>query len=82
MAQADLANPPSRLDRILFSLPLIGRIAREIAADVDNFFWLLPVVVLGLVLAVMTWGLAALTIAALCLVPLMFVFFVAISWPS
>ncbi|MGA0541581.1 hypothetical protein [Neotabrizicola sp. VNH66] len=82
MAQAAaVPAAPSRFDRILFSLPIIGIFARDIARDVNNVFWFLPILILGLVLAVQAWGLAALTIFALCLVPMMFLFFVAITWP-
>ena len=73
--------PASRFDRILFALPVIGIFARDIARDVNNVFWFLPILILALVLAVMTWGPAALVVAALACVPLMFAFFVAISWP-
>ncbi|GEM_PF-6218661 len=38
--------------------------------------------ILGEVVAFMTWGPVALTMSALVLVPLMFIFFVSISWPG
>ncbi|VDC33033.1 hypothetical protein [Pseudogemmobacter humi] len=63
-------------------LPVLGRIAREIDEDTNTIFWLLPVVVLALVVAVQLWGWAALTMAALAMVPLVFAFFIAISWPG
>ncbi len=47
----------------------------------EMVLWLVPVLLLGLVLAIKTWGIFALTLAALPAVPLMFVFFIAISWP-
>lgn len=60
--------------------PLSGK-----AASTDNvvemILWMVPVVLLGLVLAVKTWGMVALTMFALPLVPLMFFFYIAISWP-
>lgn len=79
-----LAEAPARrplFDRILFALPVVGLFARAIDRDVNAFFWLLPIIVLGIVLAVQTWGFAALTMVALACVPLMFAFFVAVCWP-
>ncbi|NPD16237.1 hypothetical protein HOY34_13630 [Xinfangfangia sp. D13-10-4-6] len=74
---------PSRgiLRRIPVLGPVFDRVRREIAQDINNIFWLIPVLVLGMVLAIQTWGLAALAMAALAMVPVMFAFFVAISWP-
>lgn len=43
--------------------------------------WLVPTLLLALVLAVKTWGFVALTLAALPLVPVMFVIFVWITLP-
>lgn len=68
--------------RILYSTPVIGRIAREIAQDVNNVFYLLVVVITLEVLGVLLWGPVVLTLTALVLVPLMFLFFVVISWPG
>ena len=68
-------------DRILYRIPVIGLFARAIAQDVSAFFYVLPVFLLGLVLAVQTWGLVALTLTALTCVPLMFLFFIAVTWP-
>ena len=62
-------------------LPLIGWIARDIGRDVNIFFYLLTIAVTVLVLAVKTWGLVALTMAALPMVPVMFGFFIWISLP-
>lgn len=72
---------PSRAGRLLFALPLIGAFARDIERDVENVFWLLPILVLTMAVAVQIWGWAALVLTALAAVPLMFAFFVAISWP-
>jgi hypothetical protein len=67
--------------RILYALPLVGHIARDISRDVNNVFYALVFFVTLVIMAVKIWGLAALTLAALALVPLMFLFFVMISWP-
>lgn len=47
----------------------------------EMVLWLVPVVLLLLTLAVQTWGPVALTMAALPLVPAMFVIFVWITLP-
>ena len=62
-------------------IPVISSIARDIARDVNVVFYLLVIAVTVLVLAVKTWGLVALTMVALCMVPLMFALFIWISWP-
>lgn len=67
--------------RLLYALPIVGRIARDIAEDVNNVFYLMAVVVTLEVLAFKLWGPVVLTLTALALVPLMFLFFVCISWP-
>ena len=74
--------PPSLALRVLYGIPLIGRIARDIARDVNNVFYLMIVVVTLEILAIQVWGPVVLTLTALALVPLMFVFFVFISWPG
>lgn len=68
--------------RILFGIPVLGRIAREVAQDVNNVFYLLVVLITLEILAFRIWGPVVFTLTALVLVPLMFVFFVAISWPG
>jgi hypothetical protein len=72
---------PSLALRLLYAIPLIGWIARDISRDVNNVFYALVILITVEVLAIKLWGLVALTLTALCLVPLMFLFFVAISWP-
>ncbi len=62
-------------------LPLIGWIARDIGRDVNIVFYLLAIALTVLALAVKTWGLVALTMAALPMVPVMFGFFFWISLP-
>ncbi|MFN7225407.1 MAG: hypothetical protein ACK4MS_15455 [Paracoccaceae bacterium] len=76
------ADRPTLSKRILYGLPLIGRIARDISHDVNNVFYLLVVIVAVEVIAFSIWGPVVLTLTALALVPLMFLFFVFISWPG
>jgi hypothetical protein len=65
--------------RLLYALPLIGQIARDVAKDKDCVYYALAIFVTIVVLAVKTWGLVALTMTALMFVPVMFVFFIAIT---
>lgn len=76
------ADRPSLAMRILYSVPVIGQIARDIAKDVNNVFYLMAIIVTLEVLAFRMWGPVVFTLSALALVPLMFLFFVAISWPG
>ena len=73
---------PSFGQRLLYGTPVIGRIAREISQDVNNVFYLLVVVLTLEILGFLLWGPVVFTLTALVLVPLMFVFFVVISWPG
>ncbi|WP_333869826.1 hypothetical protein [Cypionkella sp.] len=71
----------TRFDRILSRTPVLGSLSRAIGQDVTILYYLLAIVVTALVLAIKTFGLAALVMTYLALVPLMFVFFIAITWP-
>jgi len=76
--------PPSLpiVPRLIYSLPVVGWIARDVAfGDKDNIWYALVIALTAVVLAVATYGLPALVMIMLSLVPLMFLFFVAISWP-
>jgi purine-cytosine permease-like protein len=71
-------RPPLAL-RILFSIPFIGRIFRDISESVDNVFYALIILVTGIVLAVNAFGVVALTMVALFMVPVMFVLLLLIT---
>lgn len=62
-------------------LPIFTPLARDIGRDINVVFYLLTILLTGVVLAVKTWGLAALVMCALPVVPLMFAFFIYISLP-
>lgn len=72
---------PSRPMRLIHAIPVLGRIARDIAEDSDNALYAVVIVFTLLVLAALKWGVVVFTLAALAAVPLMFLFFIAISWP-
>ena len=81
MSMTATAPRPSFGWRILHKIPVIGWVAKDASRDINMVFYALLILATALVLAVMTWGLVALTMAALCMVPLVFMFFIAISWP-
>lgn len=62
-------------------LPLIGWIARDIGRDINIVFYIIVIALTVLALAVKTWGMVALTMAALPMVPVMFAIFIWISLP-
>ena len=68
--------------RFFHKIPVIGWVAKDAARDINMVFYGLLILATALVLAVKTWGLVALTLTALCLVPLMFLFFIFMSWPG
>tara|TARA_R110002124_G_scaffold58457_1_gene162775 strand:- start:144 stop:383 length:240 start_codon:yes stop_codon:yes gene_type:complete len=70
---------PSILMRVIYALPIIGLIARDIAKDPDAIFYALVIFVTIVVLAVKFWGLVALTMTALLLVPVIFILLILIS---
>ncbi len=65
--------------RILYAIPLLGQIARDIATDKDSIFYALMIFVTVVVLAVKTWGIVALAMSALSLVPIVFVLLLMIT---
>lgn len=73
------AARPSLIMRAIHATPIIGRMAREIAQDVNTVFYALVIVLTLVVLAIKTWGIAALAMAALAMVPVMFVTLVIIT---
>ena len=63
-----------------FSIPLIGWVAHDIAHKGEENLWYALVLFLSLVaMAVMTWGLVALSLTALAMVPVMFVVLIRIT---
>ncbi len=65
---------------LLYSLPVIGWFARDLARDPEGHIWYFVVIVLTLaILAVKIWGLVALALPAVLFTPVMFVILVLIS---
>lgn len=72
---------PSSLGRFVRAIPIIGRVIREVEREVDSVYYLLTIFVTAVVLAVQTWGLPALVLTALALVPVMFILLVILARP-
>lgn len=65
--------------RGLTALPLIGFIARDITRDINIIFYILTILMTVLVLAIKMWGVVALAMTALAMVPVMFVILLLIT---
>jgi hypothetical protein len=78
MTAITLSSP---LGRIARATPVLGRVVRDIERETDTIYYLLTILLTALVLAVQTWGLPALVLAALALVPVMFVLLVILARP-
>jgi hypothetical protein len=81
MTHAAPTSRPGLAERAFYAIPLLGWIARDISRGVDNVFYALVILLTLLVLAVMTWGLAAITLTAVALVPVIFVLLIWVTLP-
>lgn len=72
---------PSPLGRFVRRLPVVGRVIREIEREADTVYYLITIFVTAVVLAVQTWGLPALVLTALTMVPVMFVVLIILARP-
>jgi fatty acid desaturase len=67
--------------RFLRALPVVGRVIRDIERELDSVFYLLVILVTALILAVSFWGLPALVITAVAMVPVIFVLLICVTLP-
>jgi hypothetical protein len=67
--------------RLIRSLPVIGRVIRDVEREIDTVFYLIVIVLTALVLAVQVWGPAALVVTAVALVPVIFAILIWITLP-
>lgn len=68
------ATPATFAPRWYHRIPVLGLFARDLDRDFEGNIWYFLAMVLSLVaMAVMTWGLPALGLIALSMVPVMFV---------
>ena len=77
-ARPRLSSP---IGRVLRALPLIGRVIRDVEREVDTIYYVFVILLTALVLAVQTWGLAALVVTAVAFVPVMFVLLIWVTLP-
>lgn len=78
---ATTLTAPGLFGRLLRAIPVVGRVIREIEREVDTVYYLLTIFVTAVVLAVQTWGLPALVLTAVALVPVMFVLLIILARP-
>lgn len=76
-----ISYTPSPLGRFVRRLPVVGRVIREIEREADTVYYLITIFVTAVVLAVQTWGLPALVLTALTMVPVMFVVLIILARP-
>jgi hypothetical protein len=74
-------SAPSPLGRVARAIPVVGRVIRDVEREVDAVYYLLTIFVTAVVLAVQTWGLPALVLTAVALVPVMFVLLIILARP-
>ncbi|MGB2201929.1 MAG: hypothetical protein ACPH5G_11405 [Pseudooceanicola atlanticus] len=75
-----MSDTPAPASHPLYRLPILGWIARDLARDFHGNIWYAVVIVLtAIVLAVKTWGLVALGLTALALVPVIFTLLILIT---
>ena len=72
---------PGPFGRLARTLPIVGRVIRDIEREVETVYYLLTIFLTAVVLAVQTCGLPALVLTALALVPVMFVLLVILARP-
>lgn len=81
MTPTATAYVPSPAGRILRSVPVVGRVVRDIEREIDTVYYLIVIFLTAVVLAVQAWGLAALVVTAVSLVPVIFVLLIWITLP-
>jgi hypothetical protein len=78
---APATRTSSPLGRVMRAVPVIGRVIRDVEREVDTIYYLFVILLTVLILAVQTWGLAALVVTAVAFVPVMFAMLIWITLP-
>lgn len=81
MSLAAAPAQPSFAARLLHATPILGSLAHDIARDISVIYYVLTILLTLLVLAIQTWGLAALVLTAVAFVPVMFCMLIWITLP-
>jgi hypothetical protein len=71
----------SPVGRVMRALPVIGRVIRDVEREVDTIYYVFVILLTAMVLAIQTWGLAALVVTAVAFVPVMFAVLIWITLP-
>jgi hypothetical protein len=74
-------SPPSLFGRILRAIPVVGGLIRAVEREIDTIYYILVIALTALVLAIQTWGLPALVLTAVAMVPVMFVILIILARP-
>lgn len=74
-------NPPSAFGRFARATPIVGQVIRDVERDTSSIYYLLVIFLTAVVLGIQTFGLPALVLTALALIPVMFVLLVLIARP-
>jgi hypothetical protein len=80
MTAATLSTP-NLFSRIIRAIPVVGGLIRAVEREVDTIYYILVIALTALVLAIQTWGLPALVLTAVAMVPVMFVILIILARP-
>lgn len=62
-------------------IPVIGHVARDIGRDINIVFYILTILVTLMVVAIKAWGIAALVVSYVAMVPVIFALLIWITIP-
>ncbi|OYU39489.1 MAG: hypothetical protein CFE33_08910 [Pseudorhodobacter sp. PARRP1] len=62
-------------------IPVIGHVARDIGHDINIVFYILTILVTLMVVAIKAWGIAALVVSYVAMVPVIFALLIWITIP-
>ena len=74
-------NVSSPIGRVFRAIPVIGHVIRDVEREIDTVYYLLTILITAVVLSIQIWGLPALVVTALALVPVMFVLLIILARP-
>ena len=81
MAIADIPRPRPLWQQLLFAIPLLGWVARDVAEDTEGNLWYAVILFVSLwACSALTFGLPGLFVPALIMVPVIFTMLLLITW--
>ena len=72
---------PTRPAGLLYSTPILGALARDIGRDINMVFYLFLILATVMVFAIKAFGIAALVVTYVALVPVIFALLIWITLP-